>query len=49
MYKPELVLNNEIHKIHKDFDMQADHQNPASKPNLVLISKTHKKKITCWF
>ena len=34
MQKPESILENEIHKILWDFEIQMDHLNPTRKPNL---------------
>ena len=39
MYKPESVLENEIHKILWDFEVQTDHLILARRPNLVIINK----------
>ena len=43
MHKLDFVLENEIHEILRNLEMQKDHQIPA-RPDLVLINK---KKITC--
>ena len=41
--KPDYVLQNKIHKIRWDFEVQIDHRIPARKPDVELINK--KKKI----
>ena len=46
MHKPESVLENEMHKILWDFEIQMDHLISARRPDLVLIKK-NKKKQTC--
>ena len=44
MHEIDSVLENETHKIHKDFEIQMDHLISARRIDLVLI---YKKKITC--
>ena len=44
MDNPESVLENEIHKLLKDFQIQTDHQNSAIRLDLVIVNKTKKKK-----
>ena len=44
MHKPESVLENVMHKILWDFEIQLDHPIPVRRPNLVLIKKNI---ITC--
>ena len=39
MYTPESVLDNEIHKIVLDFEIQTDQKTPARKLRRVLINK----------
>ena len=39
MHNLEFILENEIHKILWDFEIQTDHLNPARRPDLVLINK----------
>ena len=39
MHKPESVLENEIHKIIPDFELQNDPLIPAKGPDLVLFNK----------
>ena len=39
MHYPESVLENEIHKIHRDFEIQTDHQISARQTDLVIINK----------
>ena len=41
MDKPESVLENETHKILRDFEMQTDHQNPARRPNFHKKIRTY--------
>ena len=36
-HKPESVLENEMHKILWDFEIQTDQLNPARRPNLVIF------------
>ena len=38
MYKPDSFLENEMHKILWDFEIQTDYQITVSRPNLVLIN-----------
>ena len=38
MHKPESILENEMHKILWDFEIQTAHLIPARRPDLVLIS-----------
>ena len=40
MYKPESVLENEIHKILWDFKIQIDHLIPTRRQDLVIVNKT---------
>ena len=44
MHKQESILENEMHKILWDFEIQKDHLIPARRPDLLLINK---KKRTC--
>ena len=39
MYKLGSILKNEIHKILWDFEIKTDHQIPAKRPNLAIITK----------
>ena len=41
MHKPESILENEIHKILWDFEIQRDHQILTGKPDIVLINKKY--------
>ena len=41
-HKPESVLENEVHKILWDFEIQTDHLIPARRPDLVVINKKQK-------
>ena len=40
----ESILENETHKIHRDFEMQKDHLIPARRPNFVIINKRENEK-----
>ena len=42
MHKPESILENEMHKILWDFEIQIDHLILARRPDLVIIN--NKKK-----
>ena len=44
MHNPESVLENEMHKLHWDFEIQTDHIISARRPDLIIINK---KKRTC--
>ena len=44
MYKLESVLENETHKILRNFEMQTDNLTPARKLSLMKISKKKKRK-----
>ena len=44
MHNPAPVLENETHKLLRDFDIQTDHLIPARRPDLIIINK---KKRTC--
>ena len=44
MHNPESILENEIHKILWDFDLQIDHLIVARRPKLVIVNK---KQRTC--
>ena len=46
MHNPESVLENEMHKLFCDFEIQMDHLILARQPNLVMINK---KKRTLLF
>ena len=37
MYNPESVLENNMHKLLWDFDIQTDHQVSARRPDLIII------------
>ena len=39
MHKPESALENEIHKILLNFEIQTEHSIPAKSSNLELINK----------
>ena len=38
MYKPESVLQNEVHKILKKFEIQTDQLIPTRRPGLISIN-----------
>ena len=44
MHKPESVLENEMHKTLRDFEIQTDHLISARRPDLVMVNN---KKKTC--
>ena len=44
MHKPESFLENLMHKIFWDLEIQVDHPVPPKRPNLEVINK----KITCY-
>ena len=44
MHKPESVLENEIHKILLDFEIQKDHLIPSRRPDLMRINKKELNK-----
>ena len=43
MYNPAPVLENDSHKLLRDFNIQTDHLIPARRPDLIIINK--KKRI----
>ena len=50
MHTPESVLENELHKILWDFQIQTDHLISARRPDLEIVKekkKRKKEKITC--
>ena len=44
MQNSESILENEIHKILWDFEIQTDHQIPARQPDQVIVKKKNQKK-----
>ena len=44
MHNPASVLEKNIHKLIRDFDIQTDHRISARRPDLIVISKKKKKK-----
>ena len=44
MHKIESALENEMHKVLWNFDIQKDHLIPTKRPDLVMVNK---KKRTC--
>ena len=47
MHSPAAVLENETHKILRDFDIQTYHLISARQPDLMIINNNNKKKRTC--
>ena len=47
MNNPAPVLENDLHKLLWDFNIQTDHLIPARKPDLIIINKKKKKKRIC--
>ena len=45
MHNPDSLLENEMHKLPWDFEIQTDHLISARRPDLVVINR---KKRTCW-
>ena len=43
MYNPASVLENETHKLHRDFDIQTDHLISARRPDFIIINKKKKR------
>ena len=39
MHNPESVLENEMHKVLRDFETQTDHQILARRPDLVIVKE----------
>ncbi len=46
-YMHNLVLENDVHKLLWDFDIQTDHLISARRPDLIIINKKKKNEITC--
>ena len=44
LHNPALVLENDTHKLLREFNLQTDHLIPARRPNLIIINK---KKRNC--
>ena len=44
IHKPAPVLENDLHKLLWDFNIQTDHLIPARRPDLIIINKKKKKK-----
>ena len=44
MHKPESVLENEMHKLFWDFEIQTDYLIPTKTPDLVIAKKKKKNK-----
>ena len=45
MHSPAYVLENDIHKLVWDFDIQTDHLISARRPDLIIINNNKKKRI----
>ena len=45
MYQPESVLENETHKIHRDFEIQAGYLIPARRPDQAINKKRKKEDL----
>ena len=39
MHKPAIVLENDLHKLLWDFNIQTDRLIPARRPDLIIINK----------
>ena len=39
MHNPESVLENEIYKLLRDFEIETDHLISARRPDLVIVNK----------
>ena len=46
MHNPASILENEMHKILWDFEIQTDHLISARQPDFIIINKKTKKKQT---
>ena len=44
MHNPESILENQTHKILRDFEIQTDHLISARRPDLLIVKKKKKKK-----
>ena len=44
MHKPETVLENKMHKILWNFEIQRGHLTKARRPDLVIVKKEKEKK-----
>ena len=44
MHKPAPILENDTHKLLRDFNIQTDHLIPARRPDLIIINNKKKKK-----
>ena len=44
MHNPAPILENDVHKLLMDFDVQTDHLISARRPDLIIINKKKKKK-----
>ena len=44
MHNPESVLENEMHKLLWDFEIQTDHIISARRPDLIIINNNKKRE-----
>ena len=44
MHKPESVLENGMHKVIWDFEIQTDHLSSARRPGLVIVNKKQQQQ-----
>ena len=44
MHNPESVLENEVHKVLWDYEIQTDHLISARQPDQVIVNKKRKEK-----
>ena len=49
LHYPAAVLENNIHKLRWDFDIQTDHLIPARRPDLIIINKKKENLQNCRF
>ena len=45
LHKPESILENEMRKILRDFEIQTDHQISAKRPDLLIINKKNRTAV----
>ena len=48
MYIPDPVLENEAHKILRDFEIQTGHLIPASQPEVVIVKMKKREPAKLW-
>ena len=49
MYNPASILENEIHKLLWDFDIQTDHLISARRPDRIIINNNKKRELAKLF